>query len=275
MNNALFGILAVGGGCLAFVALNAVASATSSPPPVAPRPSRVVQAPPAPSARPAVTAVALVELPPPPTPIPRAEPAYVDPKPLAAHVLGAMRTWAKEDKNAASFAAIAEDIAVVALSEPPAFEGDESRARTAILLASIALFEGSHYRRYVDEGRCNDIAWRATSEGKNQMLAGDCDGGAAATLWQIHADVGLVLYDDEREWVYASQDRGAFAYSQAAIIADRKKAARVALHLVRRSLRRGAGLCQYTGELGPCPKGHARLRVATSWAAKHPFPAER
>jgi hypothetical protein len=46
----------------------------------------------------------------------------------------------------ARYAAIADDIASVALAEPPLFAGDDGRARTAVLLAAIASVESGGFR---------------------------------------------------------------------------------------------------------------------------------
>jgi hypothetical protein len=195
-----------------------------------------------------------------------------DPAPLAAYVVAAMRTWVKEGAGTAPFEDVARDIAVVALSERPAFDGDESRARTALLLAAVADYEGAHYRDYVDRGMCNDPAWRATEKGRVTMLQGDCDGGIAHSLWQIHPEFGgLVLLDDDREWTHSWEAKGAVPILGRNLVEDRKLAARVALHMMRRSLRSHAGLCLFTGEQAPCPKGAQRLAHAESYSKRHPF----
>jgi len=223
-----------------------------------------IPTPPAPSSVPVASSSA------PPAPLPPTVSPEVEER-LAAHVLEAMRSWVKESKATVPFTELAGDIAHVALREQPAFEGDESRARTAILLAAVADYEGSHFREYVDAQRCNDSAWRA----KNAvtMMQGDCDGGIAVSLWQVHYDCGgIALYDDAREWSYGCSSRdGAVPVTREAVRGNRRLAARIALHMMRKSLRAKAGLCQFTGELGPCPKGDERLEHARSWSSKHPF----
>lgn len=146
---------------------------------------------------------------------------------------------------------VAEDVAAVVAEEEPAFANDDDRSRTGVLMVSIARFE-SEYAKWVDDGRCNDAAWRQSADGKREMRKGDCDHGHAYSLWQVHP--------------YAGHD--------AADLTDRRKAISAALELARRSLRMGAGLCRYTGEpLDNCPKGTARLEAAKDWSRKHPFEA--
>ncbi len=205
---------------------------------------------------------------------------------LSQYLLDAMNTWAKPDSYSAPYDSIAHDIAVVALDpkEPPIWKDDVSRVRTATLLLSLAFWEGK-FRAYVDEGRCNDRAWRKTAEGIKLMhMSGSCDNGIARSIWQIHADWGGIVvvdanYDDgakelsKREWCYASQcgdDDGSLVKPEGFL--DRQSAARVALHMARRSIRKNVGLCQYTGEQdNVCPLGVLRYNWAKTYNSKHPF----
>jgi hypothetical protein len=203
---------------------------------------------------------------------------------LEDYVLEAMNSAAKPDEFSASYEDIAHDIAVVVSDpkEPPIWKEDTDRGRTATILVSIGLWE-TRFRAYVDEGKCNDKAWRASAEGQNLMRMGRCDGGIARSIWQIHADWGGIVvlpvnYDSDdgnkREWCYAneySDDDGIVV--KPADFLDRQLAARVALHMARASIRKGAGLCQFTGEYGPggCPKGDTRLLWAEKYSSQHPF----
>ena len=83
--------------------------------------------------------------------------------PLAAYVLTAMTAWVPIEEHAwverrevtvARYADIAETIANVTVEEEPVFGGelDAARARTALLLASIASYE-SHFAARVDDCR--------------------------------------------------------------------------------------------------------------------------
>lgn len=174
---------------------------------------------------------------------------------LALYVLAAMLAWTRphaQPKNAedgAWLSSIADDIASVSLQEPPLFSSDASRARTALLLASVARYE-SNFAPWVDTGLCNDRLWRRGDGGGLTRRWGDCDGGHAFSLWQIHA--------------------GALGQT---MIGDRRVAIREAITRLRVSLDAGKGLCWYTGEnaSGECPKAELRLRTAQVWAVGHPF----
>jgi hypothetical protein len=168
-------------------------------------------------------------------------------------------------RDVSHYDAVARDIANVAsdASEQPIWGDDVTRAKTAIVLTALAFFE-SRFWRFVDEGICNG------RDSSRVRALGNCDGGYAYSLWQIHPEDGLVLVGDG--WAHARDVRGVReVITGKMLIADRTLAARVALHIARRSIRAGAGLCQYTGELGPCPKGNTRLGFALRWVARHPF----
>jgi hypothetical protein len=146
---------------------------------------------------------------------------------------------------------IARDVAVVSLAEPRAFDDDADGHKTALLLLSLADHE-SHFATWVDDGSCNDPAWRAEHPA---LLAGkDCDGGHAFTIFQLH-----VLGD--------SVELGR------ALIRDRRAAARAALAVARASLESGRGLCGYVGEAYPkCPRAQVRWDSAVAWQEQFPFP---
>jgi hypothetical protein len=123
-------------------------------------------------------------------------------------------------------------------------------------------------------------AWRAggaqpnmnvlSAEARKLLSMGNCDGGFANSMWQIHDEGGIVLDGQGWRHVNGAKDLES-AFTGETMRADRKAAIRVALHMVRQSLLAHAGLCQYTGEPGPCPKGALRLSFASRWWAAHPF----
>lgn len=150
-----------------------------------------------------------------------------------------MTSLAKEKHDDEYWQSIARDIAIVSLAEMPKNPG-----KVASALTSLAFHEG-RFRPYVDAQLCNDKAWRKTKEGRNLMLrGGDCDGGYAYTLWQIHPwEVRLTGLS----------------------LKDRKSAAKVAWQFIQRG-----GWCGYTGEQEPCTKADSRRTVAVNYLAKHP-----
>lgn len=177
---------------------------------------------------------------------------------LVTYLIAALLAWCPlsrqtwrgepEDHARARYQRIAESIASVALDEqePPLPGG---RERTALLLASLAFWE-SGLREDVDEGRCPLT---------------ECDAGYAWTLWQIHPDTGLTLDGDG--WRYARDrspawllDHGDAVISGPDMIRDRQLAARVALHMARRSV--------YVWTTGARAKAHAAW-----WWSTHPMEA--
>ena len=226
---------------------------------------------------------------------------------LVRYLYDSMRRWtslpnedgdpadaARAARNADSRVRIgmtASDIVSVARSEAPLFEGDRDRSRSAVLVATVAFFE-SGFAEYVDNGQCNDWSWKhpkrtgpdavAADEIKRRMgllAAGPCDGGLAYSDWQIHPfdsmwRDGMVLLDGPRAWSFAADVHDGQEHEiihGKDMIEDRSKAARVALHMLRRALSGTSNLCGYTGESGGCPKGALRLNFATDWSRKHPF----
>lgn len=190
--------------------------------------------------------------------------------------------------------AVAHAIVRVALDpgEEALFPDDSSRAKTATLLASVENHEG-HGWKYVDSGICND-----PKQIDNPLLKnGSCDGGSAVSLFQIHPGRGIVLFDNG-SYGYKRSDlnevRGSGLTGRdvaappapsvgelsspnapnvitATELHDRLVAAKVALHMLRASLRRDGTLCEYSGEVKPCPKAKKRLEFAEKWSRKHPF----
>jgi len=186
---------------------------------------------------------------------------------------------------------IARDIASAAAVERGAWPDDITKGHTAIMVLTLG-FEETLFRGYVDDGRCNDPKWRPTPEGYALMgVGGNCDGGVAHTIWQIHVGDGIALFPNPtgkgQDWRHiegkipqAKLDEDLAKpiglrqfVTKENIGQSRLLAARTAWRMVRQSLRNGGftNLCAYTGELGPCPKGAIRLNFANNWWQKHPF----
>jgi hypothetical protein len=170
---------------------------------------------------------------------------------LKAYTLGVMRDWPPAKIPAVDYEPLAEDIARAALER-----GTAAPHEDAVLLAALAYFEGARFAEYVDGGRCNDAAWRATAAARALMrVGGDCDDARAHTLWQV----------------WPTRDRASQLYEvcSAEAIADRATAARCALRIASLD----PSLCRYTGERRVCPKAWARLAFARRALAAHPFPS--
>jgi len=184
---------------------------------------------------------------------------------LAAYVRGVMESWprAVSALPAADYGEVAGTIAEVVVLDggqwPPAWRAPEARV---VLLAGLAYYEGARFASYVDEQRCDDPAWRSSAEGRRMMLGwGDCDGGRAVSLWQVHPvfDTVSPLYP------LCNPD----------VVADRVRlgAARCALEIARRSLASTGDLSGYTGEgqWTGAPKAKLRLDFVQRALAKHPW----
>lgn len=204
---------------------------------------------------------------------------------LVTYLVAAMLFWSPAKEHApappaeteARYTAIATDIATVVLdeNEQTLFPGDMEKAETGLQVAGMAFFE-SRFWVYVDDGRCNDRTWRKKHFGEQPI----CDGGIAFSLWQIQTRYlaprgralpakldGIALVGDG--WEHAPD-----GYKGRDLLADRKTAARVALHMMRQSLRTTRSLCGYTGERGSCPKAKQRRELAHRYFVAHPFEAD-
>lgn len=213
--------------------------------------------------------IASAALPAPPPEIAKADPVKVEA--MKDYLLVAMKAWSPArtmpHKDIGHYDAIATDIASVVLSpsEPTLFVGDDDKHRTAILITTLAFFEG-RFLTYVDNGDCNDRGWRKEAWKKKQIWAPNiCDGGYAYTLWQIHDEGGIELSNGEWTYKFGS-------VKGADMVANRQLAVTTALHFVRKSLRVSHGLCGYTGDDG-CSKATTRMRFAHAWLEHHPFAA--
>jgi hypothetical protein len=130
---------------------------------------------------------------------------------LVTYLVAAMVAWVplyvhpQTESSAdvrARYESIARDLSSVVLddSEPPLFDGPNAKARTALLMLSVASFE-SALRKTVDDG----------------VVRGD--GGRSYCLMQIRVGTGVT-----REGWTGPQ-----------LIADRKRCFRAALHMLRSS----------------------------------------
>ena len=118
-------------------------------------------------------------------------------------LVGAMISWVppRHDADRVRYESIARDLVTVVYddAEQPIFAGDAGRAKTVLLMASIASFE-SGYRADVDDGRTTG------------------DHGRSFCLMQVQ--------------VFGRTSEG---YTGHDLVADRKKCFRAALHRVRYS----------------------------------------
>lgn len=150
---------------------------------------------------------------------------------------------------------VATDIATVTISEPRLFDDDENGQKTGLLLTSLPHYEtGRSWATWVDNGSCNDPVWRASHA--LWMKGGDCDGGKAWGMWQVHAP----------------GDDPAIGKTY---VTNRQTGIRAALAKARASMEKGIGLCGYSGETYPrCKLAKDRLETARLWVTKFPFRPE-
>lgn len=172
--------------------------------------------------------------------------------PLAIYLAGVLATIIP-NMRADRRESIANDIAVVVMSEDRAFDDDANGQKTGLLLLSIAHYEtGRSWASWIDDGKCNDPAWRTTHP--QWIKGGDCDGGHAYGMWQVHPP----NEDDTIGRTY---------------VTNRQTGIRAALTIARESLKNHVGLCHYSGETYPrCKLASMRLETARNWETKFPFP---
>jgi hypothetical protein len=175
---------------------------------------------------------------------------------LAIYIASVLATIVPHPMSETRRGSIADDIATVVLSEERAFDDDASGQRTALLLVSIAHYEtGRSWSVWVDNGKCNDEAWRK-AHSLWMRRGGDCDGGKAWSMWQVHVP-------------------GDSVEAGRALVVDRKSAIRAALTIARASLKAGRGLCYYSGETFPhCRLADLRLETARHWTDMFPYVPE-
>lgn len=174
-------------------------------------------------------------------------------------LVAAMTAWThgRGPERQMELEAVASDIVTVAYdsAEPALYQGEQGRAKTALLLAAIAAME-SGYRSEIQRGRCKE--W-------------ECDRGHAYCYMQIHPERGIVL--DGEGWGYAQSGTPLRVYLGGDLTASPEACFRVGLHMVRASLRATKTLRAYTGEWGEeAPKAEHRLRLAMLYWSRHPAP---
>lgn len=158
--------------------------------------------------------------------------------------------------NSQRAASIARDVATVTVAQERAFDDDASGQKTGLLLISLAYWEtGKSWAKWVDDGRCNDPLWRVEHTTWMKNSSG-CDNANAYSMWQVHVP---------NDSIEAGQK----------LVRNRQLAIAAALVNARASLKKGVGLCAYSGERGPdCPKAKRRLDTTLEWAARFPFDPE-
>ncbi len=192
-------------------------------------------------------------------------------KALTTYLLTAMLAWmpaknqkARESPEAASarYETIASDVATVTLdpAEPALFAGGDGRVKTALVVLSVAFWE-SAFRVDVDSGQCKPP---------------ECDNGHAFTIWQLHPEDGFIF--DRDVFTFARNrpaqwrtDHASEIMDGPGLLRDRKLAAKVALHMIRYSVKNSGSLAIYTGERGNGPKSQTRMNHAVQWLKAHPF----
>lgn len=180
---------------------------------------------------------------------------------IATWLATAMHAWAPEQPARTRFVeggtrydAIARTIAEVAYDadEPPLFKGPDGRARTALLLTSIASLE-SNFEEEVDAGRKRG------------------DHGDSVCLLQVRLP-GRSRITMQGDVYGYSYDAG---WSAEDVASDRTKCVRAALHIARESFRICHDLSMYT--TGHCqPKeltATNRMKRAVTWWNRTPTPA--
>jgi len=165
---------------------------------------------------------------------------------LAAFLLAVVSRWTPAGIPHVPLEDLTRDIAEVTVAEGPAWPvSDEdgmgkAHRHTAVLLATLAYWEGARFAAYVDDLSCN--GWMALRhagkpvppEGKRLLEFGNCGGGKAYSLWQVETHD---LQDGDDVHVFGPGNLG-----------DRKFAARAALLIARVSYRQRGNLSGYTGE---------------------------
>lgn len=188
---------------------------------------------------------------------------------LALWLAGIMGQWAPATVPSVPPGDVARDIADAVIEDGPVWPyGETGEKRSALVLASLAYFEGARFAAYVDSGQCNEWMEAAMEHplrrpdsktgivtrfpnyavlpagARNLLGHGDCDQGRAFSLWQIWPRSGDDMLRRES-------------------LGDRKYAAKAALYLVKRSYGARGNLSGYSGESAEShPKADIRERFA-------------
>ena len=165
---------------------------------------------------------------------------------LATYLVAIISHWAPAAVPSVPVEDVARDIAAAVTTSGPVWPGERGEKRSAVLLASLAYWEGARFAAYVDRLDCN--RWQAPGarkpvEAQHLLPFGHCDHGKAFSLWQIWPR------DDER-----------------AAMSDRFYAATRALELVKASYAARGNLSAYSGESADAhPKADIRERFAARY----------
>jgi hypothetical protein len=161
-------------------------------------------------------------------------------------LVAAMFAWTPaREADRARYTEIASDLAAVVYdpAEQPLFPGSDGRARTALLLASIAAHE-STFRVDVEDGRARG------------------DGGTSWCFMQLHIGSGKTVEG------WTGQD----------VTQDRKLCFRAGLHIARESFRMCNGfpeneiLSAYaSGQCGRSVESRVMVSRATAYSRHHPM----
>jgi hypothetical protein len=161
-------------------------------------------------------------------------------------LVAAMFAWTPaREPDRARYTEIARDLAAVVYdpAEAPLYDGDDGRAKTALLLASIAAHE-STFRKDVEDGRARG------------------DGGTSWCFMQLHIGSGKTLEG------WSGED----------VTSDRQLCFRAGLHIARESFRMCKGfpademLSAYaSGQCGRSVESRAMVSRTLGFFARHPM----
>lgn len=171
---------------------------------------------------------------------------------LIAWLFEAAMQWADPSVPTENVQAIVQAAADVAfrLEEAPLFEGEDGRARTAIVLLSIASYESSGFLQEIRSGKKRG------------------DGGQSWCLMQVHlpGSTRVVMRGQYYGYSYARGE----GWAGKDLAADDHTCFTAGLHIARESLRVCRNLSVYTS--GKClknePKAKERLARGTDYAKK-------
>jgi hypothetical protein len=185
---------------------------------------------------------------------------------IIAWLLSAVLAWAPQmakNDSVERRAEIVRDAAAVAddPAEPPVYQGENARARTALLLLSVASFESGGFDPKVESGDRRG------------------DSGASWCLTQIRIGDREFVFLEPGGAEWANGASGSGGMTGPALAADRRSCFRAALHMIRDSMR----MCGFLPEehrlagytVGRCVRSAAsslRWGRAAAWASKHEAP---
>jgi hypothetical protein len=165
---------------------------------------------------------------------------------IISWLVAAMLSWTPaHEAERTRYTEIASDLAAVVFdpAEEPLYAGDDGRARTALLLASIAAHE-STFRADVEDGRARG------------------DGGSSWCFMQLHIGAGKTVE----------------GWTGKEVTSDRRLCFRAGLHVARESFRMCAGfpatekLSAYaSGQCGRSVESRAMVSRELAYFQRHPM----